>query len=1077
MSQTSSAARIHDDLTAFRDATRSTAVLSGFLALVAAAAALVLAFSLAAGLGVLPFLRWPLVRWAALAVVSGTALAGLAVLVVRPFLWNPTFDALARMAEERIDDLDNAYINAVQLSRERRSESPLMLFRAVDECLARARRFDIMAAVDRRVLRRNGVAAALAVAALLAYGFLAPGSFSSGVAMLVNPSRFVPAVGAARIAYVKPGDLEVVRGQEVTVDVGLERALKAAPSGWVTVVTEGADEARKELLALSPTQLRASLGPAQLPLRYLVTVAGTESQWFSVRVVERPSVKSIALRYEYPAYTGKAPEVVADSSGDVSGVYGTAVDIEIAATRPLASGYLQFDDARVDLLPGADDTRRRASVVLRKTGFYRVSLTDASGNTSDASVTHAVKVLPDSPPVVTLPLPGRDVAAPPGGTLPVAVEVTDDYGLREVELIVTGPGGDLAERVVNRWDPTGTRGTTLQFDLPLDAEAFAVNKAYSLFARARDNNTLTGPGEGRSQAYTIRVVDEAAARGELVASLQDWRDRLGKILAAQEAARALAATAEPAGSARAAIVSQVRDSQTAIRDDTAGLAASMLSAPAAIQDVRRVLDGLAAGDMSAAMDACSKALAARAPGDGDVAGIEALQDRVLDTLRRLLSAVDTLLEQAKDGKLTEGNAVPSDASEQLRKLLEQLKKFSEDQKRIIEASNNLAAKPVDDYTDEERATIKALATSEDDWSKFLQEAESDLSKLPDQDFTNPTILKDVVETFSEIEMAADALSKQAVTIAVPHEQTGLELAESLTTHLEKWLSDMPDRIKWDMEEPPEPIDTPMAELPTELQDIVGELMEQEEDIFSDIEDVSSSWADSLDKGAGWDALDGPISNMSAQGVTGNALPNSSEIAGRSGEGRTGRAHGEFVGDSAVGKGGRRTPTRITPDPFMAGDINDTSNQAAGGATGGGKVSGGGEEGLQGPAPRDLRREIGALLGRQSQVISRAQKLNIALKLGGYPNADMEAALSVMKETEDAIRAARLGNAIRNRAVLVTSLKNVGLVVGNSIVINRDNALVLPKEMRDDIMDGAGGRAPRGYDRLLQGYYESLSVAK
>ena len=70
----------------------------------------------------------------------------------------------------------------------------------------------------------------------------------------------------------------------------------------------------------------------------------------------------------------------------------------------------------------------------------------------------------------------------------------------------------------------------------------------------------------------------------------------------------------------------------------------------------------------------------------------------------------------------------------------------------------------------------------------------------------------------------------------------------------------------------------MAELPGELQDIVGQLMEQEEDLFDEMEDVSSSAADSIDKGAGWDAADGPISNISAQGVTGNRLPSTSESA-------------------------------------------------------------------------------------------------------------------------------------------------------------------------------------------------------
>ncbi len=116
------------------------------------------------------------------------------------------------------------------------------------------------------------------------------------------------------------------------------------------------------------------------------------------------------------------------------------------------------------------------------------------------------------------------------------------------------------------------------------------------------------------------------------------------------------------------------------------------------------------------------------------------------------------------------------------------------------------------------------------------------------------------------------------------------MAEELKTNLEKWLPDTPDREKWSQEESLTDKDkeAPMAELPGELEDLVGDLMEKEEDLFDEMEDVSSSAADSLDKGAGWDAMDGPISNMSAKGVTGNRLPNTSEIGGRSGEGRQGK---------------------------------------------------------------------------------------------------------------------------------------------------------------------------------------------
>ena len=50
-------------------------------------------------------------------------------------------------------------------------------------------------------------------------------------------------------------------------------------------------------------------------------------------------------------------------------------------------------------------------------------------------------------------------------------------------------------------------------------------------------------------------------------------------------------------------------------------------------------------------------------------------------------------------------------------------------------------------------------------------------------------------------MAEDALLKKSADIAVPLEQLGYEKAKEMTTNIEKWLPDTPDREKWSQEEP------------------------------------------------------------------------------------------------------------------------------------------------------------------------------------------------------------------------------------------------------------------------------------
>src|SRR5262249_35727151 len=162
---------------------------------------------------------------------------------------------------------------------------------------------------------------------------------------------------------------------------------------------------------------------------------------------------------------------------------------------------------------------------------------------------------------------------------------------------------------------------------------------------------------------------------------------------------------------------------------------------------------------------------------------------------------------------------------------------------------------------------------------------------------------------------ADALAKKATEIAVPHEQMGLELAKSIEENIERWLVNAPDSTRWNMEEPKGEADVPMADLPSELNDLMGDLVDKEDALAEQAQAVASWGMESADKGIGWDATDGPISNMSAKGVTGNVQPNDQEIGGRGGEGRSGKSSGQMVEESASGKGGKQTPSRSTPDPF------------------------------------------------------------------------------------------------------------------------------------------------------------------
>jgi hypothetical protein len=579
------------------------------------------------------------------------------------------------------------------------------------------------------------------------------------------------------------------------------------------------------------------------------------------------------------------------------------------------------------------------------------------------------------------------------------------------------------------------------------------------------------------------LIEPEQEAAETLARQESTRSRLWAILQAQLRARAMTAELTSAGELSDALrlAQDIRQRQVGVQTDTADLAAS-LSVDEGEEEAgwRQALTKLAHEEMLRAAKQADAVAQIQALEQAAERGepLVALQDQIIEALRKLLE----LARRAASATLAEmpdraGGDLPDDTLEKLRGLDEKLREFIEQQRRVIDATESLAKKPVEDFTEEEEQLLKELAAAEDEWSRFMEEVHSDFSKLPEQDFANPSLLQELVEIQTELEMAEGALTKKAAEIAVPLEQLGAEMAEELVSNMEKWLPDTPDRERWSQEEPlsDEMQEAPMAELPGELEDLVGELMEEEEDLFDEMEDISSSWADSIDKGAGWDAMDGPISNMSAKGVTGNRLPNTSEIGGRSGEGRQGKASGEFVGDTAVGKGGRKTPSRLAPDPFVKGQVKDYSKDPVGGATGGGKESGIGGEGLEGPVPSHRQRELDRLASKQADLRNKADKVDVKFQVLNYHHTDLEKLIQMMAAVERDLRGGRYQSALRRRDVVLKGLGSIKTYLEGEFEVRRDLTTNLPEDIQKEILGSMEEASPAGWEELNRRYFQRLAT--
>jgi hypothetical protein len=942
---------------------------------------------------------------------------------------------------------------------------------------------------------RDLAEACVLLLAILAFGricYLAVPTWSSSVSRLVHPWAFVPAVGAVKIGTVTPGDADILMGSEVFLTAEIDNPSGRAYPATLHVRRPGEREAIVEMAA-DPANRRftAALPRMTAALDYFVQIGDSQSRLFHLGVCQKPAIADVDVTYRYPEYLGRPAATVAQKHADLEAPQFTYAELHIHPLTPIASGHIEIEGQilRGGVLDGGHTLL--VNLLLDRSTTFTVHLVTLAGQTDRAPRVNTIRVLPDAPPTVQLVQPAAGVVAAPGSFLAFVVRAGDDNGLGQVKIEMkrggTAPPKAASVETVMTWTafPTPT-SALLHHSMPLEKARFQPGEVFLFRAVAQDRRRLEIEVAGRKQTLLpqetatpwqeIKLISSQAKSAAELAQLDQLRAALGKILAQQVKARVAAGglRQSPADEPRR-IAAEVQVMQTAIQKATVAVADSIGRTEDTYRlDVKHAASKLGLGDMLTAIRQ-AEALA-RSPKPEEAHRLTTTQDRILDVLRRMINEVrrDTA-EQLSQMKERPASDLPPDVRQKLQDLKDKLKEFLDQQKKVIEATENLAKMPAEDFTDKQEKQLQSLAKAEDDWSRFMADKHSDLSKLPEQDFSNPSLLEEMIEVQTELKMAKDALTKKAADIAVPLEQLGAEMAKEITSNIEKWLPDTPDRERWSQEEPLTDAmkEAPMAELPRELEDLVGKLMEEEEDLMDELEDASSSWADSIDKGAGWDAADGPISNMSAKGVTGNRLPNSNEIGGRSGEGRQGKSSGEFVGDSATGKGGRKTPSRLTPEPHMKGQVKDSSKDPTGGATGGGKESGQGGQGLHGPVPDRPERQLERLAGKQAELRNKAETVDLRFQVLRYHHADLKKTIEMMKGVENDLRSGRYQNALRRREVLVEGMGQVRTCLKGEFAIRSDTTPNLPSDIQKEVLGSMQEASPAGWEQLNRQYFDRL----
>jgi phage host-nuclease inhibitor protein Gam len=981
----------------------------------------------------------------ALRVILGAGfLLTMAFLAVRhlivPLMKPVTPEEAAILIERAFPELDNRLINASRLSRD--VHTPAIVLTMIHEEAGR-----MVAALDlRNVLPVKSVkplamAAGAALLLLLIYAVALPDYFVNAVKRYAMPAAFTPPITRTML-NVSPGTVTIVEGNSVVV--------RADVSGEIpSTALIQCGKSSYDMRFLGGCFQHEFKG-VDAAFDYCVKAGDAESQIYHVTVLGRTKVEKLVIAYSYPPYLKLPPHTDDPSAGNIATVEGTEVAIAIKTNKALKKINLVSDCAANLLRKGEQWT-----FTVNKTGAYHFEWTDADnleGKSSDYTVTS----MKDTPPRVRIVEPSRDTTMHPSGTLSVLLHGDDDFGLECVRLGVCriDPKADKDAFIIAEFAAKGKDLRASRQLTPNDVKG-KTGETVKLFAVARD---LKG-NETYSSTVAVKIIDENQAKQDVLKELGGVVARLRQVITWQKTVRDQ--TVENKTKTENLAVEQ-----SGILKTLAEIYGSWTNPELKHMAARTRLENAIRGPAARAVEQLRMDRKA-----ASVAQSELIKE--LEAICAELEGVTNALKTA-DLEKTLADAADKTPKQIAKDLLAGLKEFSDAQKKIIEDTMDLKPKAGEDFSDDAKKKLDTLRQTEEQWGKFMQEKLTDLSKVPPQDFSNGNLSKELNAVSSEIKKAADALAQKSTELAIPAEESGLELAKEITSNIERWLADAPDNQKWNMEENMKDVDVPMADLPAELEDIMGDLIDKEDKLAEESQDVTSSWMDSMDKGVGWGVADGPIANMSAKGITGNLQPNSNEIAGRSGEGRSGKSSGQFVGDTAQGKGGKQTPTRSTPDPYEAGQVKDSSKDPSGGSTGGGKISGANKEGLRGQPPPQTMQKMDRMADTQADIRNTAEKAKVAMEKRGYVSQDLAAAVERMRLVEDKLRNHQGSNYTSDIKAVTKTLSGVKKSVGDQMDVLRDPTRSVTKEKRTDFKNGADEDIPPEFKDWVKAYYKALS---
>lgn len=250
------------------------------------------------------------------------------------------------------------------------------------------------------------------------------------------------------------------------------------------------------------------IGPLTGDLHARLTAGGRSSDTVTVAVRLPAFLGSLVVTAHYPGYLGVDPEPIALGGDTLLLPEGTRLVTDGRATSPLVSAAWEGAAGTAPLAVSAE--RFGGEFMPRGSGQWRLALQTAAGNEVGTGGTDLLlRLVPDAPPEVEIPVPGQDTVETIGPTLALLVDARDDHGLRRLVLETRRSGGAIQGTPLEMPESVSDRAL---LGVTLEVERFGLGPGDTLWYRIVATDNAPSPQQGQSRPMLLVVPTRSELR-------------------------------------------------------------------------------------------------------------------------------------------------------------------------------------------------------------------------------------------------------------------------------------------------------------------------------------------------------------------------------------------------------------------------------------------------------------------------------------------------------------------------------------------------------------------------------------